>query len=184
MVEFNELKINQNGNLLIIDVSIKSQDYYTNVYLDKITIDDQVTYIDDGPSTTPLFVQTIDGNQKTYHLELDKVALTKALNNELFFVYVKTKGTPSIDTPCGMDNITTIGVCTYLYPIYQTSMLYMNEVLKTCIIPKNYIDHILKFKALDMAITIGQYTQAIKYFNKFYLTLNTSLPSSNCGCNG
>lgn len=184
MIQFNELKITQNGDLLIIDVSVKSDSYYTDVYIDTIKIDDQDTYIDEGPSTTPLFTYTVSDDLKTVHLELDKVALNSALTSKLFFVYVKTKGTPSIDTPCGLDNVTTIGVCTYLYPIYQATMLYMNEVLVDCNISKNFVDHILKFKALDTCITMGQYTQAIKYWKKFYLNLPTSSITSNCGCNG
>jgi hypothetical protein len=39
MIQFNDLKITSDGKTLIIDVSVKDLDYYTNVFLDSIIID-------------------------------------------------------------------------------------------------------------------------------------------------
>ena len=41
MVAFQELRITPDGQKLIIDVSVKDLEYYTNVYLDTIQIDTQ-----------------------------------------------------------------------------------------------------------------------------------------------
>ena len=43
MIQFNELRISQSGDRLIIDVSVKDLEYYTNVYLSEILIDTQDT---------------------------------------------------------------------------------------------------------------------------------------------
>ena len=47
MVQFNELRITPDNRELIIDVSVKDLDIYTNVYLDYIMIDNQDTFIED-----------------------------------------------------------------------------------------------------------------------------------------
>ena len=47
MVQFNELRITPDNKELIIDVSVKDLDIYTNVYLDYIMIDNQDTFIED-----------------------------------------------------------------------------------------------------------------------------------------
>ena len=53
MVHFNELRIyNQH---LIIDVSVLEEAYYANVFLDSIVIDNQNTYVGNGPSSNPIY---------------------------------------------------------------------------------------------------------------------------------
>ena len=60
MVQFNELRITPDNKELIIDVSVKDLDIYTNVYLDYIMIDNQDTFIEDGPSDNPIYTHTIE----------------------------------------------------------------------------------------------------------------------------
>ena len=65
-------------------------------------------------------------------------------------------------------------------------MLYTKELGDTCSIPKNFIDYILKVKALDLSLKTGNYQEAIRYWNRlfknFYYTNNVEF--SNCGCYG
>ena len=129
MVQFNELRITPDGQKLIIDVSVKDLEYYTNVYLDTVQID-------------------------------------------------------AANTPCGMDNITTLGVVSNLYPLYQHAFSYIKELGNTCSIPKNFINYILQYKAFELAIKTGHYTKAIKYWKKFFMGIKDSVITSNCGCYG
>ena len=144
MVQFNELKITPDGQRLIIDVSIKDLEYYTNVYLDTIQIDTQDTFVESGPSSEVVYTKVIEGDTKLVRLELGTGDLLPTLSDNLFFVYVRIKGTPAANTPCGMDNIITLGVVSNLYPLYQHAFSYIKELNDTCSIPKNFINYILQ----------------------------------------
>ena len=184
MVQFNELRITPDGQRLIIDVSVKDLEYYTNVYLDDVLIDTQDTFVESGPSSKVVYRGSIMGDSKSIRLELGTGNLLPTLNDNLFFVYVRTKGAPAANTPCGMDNITTLGVVSNLYPLYQYTFSYIKELSNTCSIPKNFINYILQYKAFELAIKTGHYTEAIRYWKKFFMGIKDSVITSNCGCYG
>lgn len=121
---------------------------------------------------------------KSYRIEVNKNDSTLTFKDNLLFVYVKTNGTPASDTPCGMDNITTLGVVSNLYPLYQHAFSYIKELGDTCSIPKNFINYILQYKVFELAIKTGHYTKAIKYWKKFFMGIKDSVITSNCGCYG
>ena len=73
MVQFNELRITPDGQKLIIDVSVKDLEYYTNVYLDTIQIDTQDTFVESGPSSEVVYTEVIEGNMKALELALKEV---------------------------------------------------------------------------------------------------------------
>lgn len=213
MVDFNELRVSPDRKNLIIDVSIKDLSYYENVYIDSIIIDTQDTYIPSGPSNSPIFTyevvsnvtpvyslpdcgcnqvqdyidkencfETSNNEEKRVRLELDNTALDNHLKGNLFFVYVITKGTPSSDTPCNMDNTINLGVTADTYPIY-TNMLTSLKELESCGTPKLFTDAFLRFKAFELSIKTGQYSQVINYWNKYFKSLD--IPNNtNCSCNG
>lgn len=213
MVDFNELRVSPDRKNLIIDVSIRDLSYYENVYIDSIIIDTQDTYIPSGPSNSPIFTyevvsnvtpvyslpdcgcnqvqdyidkencfETSNNEEKRVRLELDNTALDNHLKGNLFFVYVITKGTPSSDTPCNMDNTINLGVTADTYPIY-TNMLNSLKELESCGTPKLFTDAFLRFKAFELSIKTGQYSQIINYWNKYFKSLD--IPNNtNCSCNG
>lgn len=213
MVDFNELRVSPDRKNLIIDVSIKDLPYYENVYIDSIIIDTQDTYIPSGPSNSPIFTyevvsnvtpvyslpdcgcnqvqdyidkencfETSNNEEKRVRLELDNIALNNHLKGNLFFVYVITKGTPASDTPCNMDNTINLGVTADTYPIY-TNMLNSLKELESCGTPKLFTDAFLRFKAFELSIKTGQYSQVINYWNKYFKSLD--IPNNtNCSCNG
>ena len=184
MVTFQELRITPDGQKLIIDVSVRDLEYYTDVYLDTVQIDTQDTFVESGPSSKAVYTEVIGGNTKSARLELGTGDLLPALNDSLFFVYIRTKGTPAADTPCGMDNITALGVVSDLYPLYQHAFSYIRELGDTCSIPRNLINCILQYKAFELAVKTGHYTEAIKYWKKFFMGIKNPVITSNCGCYG
>ncbi len=191
MIQFNELRVTPNGEKLVIDASIKGHRYYDDVYIDTVIIDTQDTYVANGPSTEPVFYHEVVVDEdsglegkKRVRLELDSTSLNTPLCDTLFFVYVVAKGTPSEDTPCGMDNQTTLGVVANLYPVYRTLVNYMKEVENDCEVPKNFIDTLLRFKAIELSVRTGHYTQAIKYWNKFFRGIKGKTINTGCGCYG
>lgn len=183
MIEVKELRIIDCDGKLVIDVSISPLPYYNDVYFDQIIIDTQDTHLDNNnPSATPVYQKIIEGNQKAIRLELDSLDLG-SVKDTLFFVYIITKGTPSSDTPCGMDNNTNLKVVTDLKPIYDKAMKFLAEVNNNCDIPGNLMDFIFKLQGFDLAIKTCNFNLAKKFWTKYFKnpTYFTDI-ISNCGC--
>lgn len=183
MVQFNELHITSDGKTLIIDVSVKDLTYYENVYLDSIQIETQDTF----GSANPCYTKTIEKDGvKNIKLELGTGDLLPSLTDNLFFVYVRTKGTPAADTPCGMDNVTTLGVTLYLYNIYCGMLKTLQlEGIAPCTSPKAFVNEFFKYKGLQLSILTGNYESAIKYFKSLSSNKSQSInATSKCGCHG
>lgn len=213
MLEFRELRITPDGKHLIIDVAVINSSYYDNVLIDNIIIDTQDTYVQNGPSSKPIYQYKVEddevqnlyalpeecscnpvlieedesycftyGYEEGRHIRLMLSTKDIPLNNMLF-VYAIAKGAPAPETPCGMDNSIIMSTVVNLYPIYQESIKYIRELNCDCNIPRGFIDMILRYKAIELCIRTGNYVQAIKYWKKFLLDIN-SVTSYNCRCNG
>ena len=200
MVQFNELRITPNNKYLIIDVSIKNEPYYNNVFIDSVIIDNQDTYVSSGPSNKPVYIYnnesdevikvytTCDCNpvldedksycfindnysKKNIRLILNYQDLGLSLIDNMFFIYAIASGTPAVGTPCGMDNSITMGTVVNLHPIYCRTIQYLKELSNDCNVPDGLIDMYLKIKALELSVKTGNYTQAINYWNKYFKKL-------------
>ena len=196
MIQFNTLKITQDGKDLIINASVKNLSYYTNVLIGSIVIDNQDTYSASGPSSNPIYKHSFAGKDLVTNEDIagfKNISITVSakelfdnngdLNDDILYVYLIAVGTPSADTPCGMDNVNTLGVALNLRPIYNNGINYIKQVESTCEIPKDFIDFILRYKALDLALKTENYIQANKYWNKFFKNNNVvSLNTNSCGC--
>lgn len=110
----------------------------------------------------------LDNNAKRVRLLLSPSDLGVALDKNMFFVYAIATGTPSKDTPEEFVNIITTGTVVDLYPIYKDTIKYLKELSCECTIPRKFTNMILRYKALELCIKTGNYTQAIKYWNKFF----------------
>lgn len=60
MIKFNELRITPDNKYLIIDVNVEDSSYYEDVIIDSIVIDTQNTYVNNGPSSTPIFTYRVE----------------------------------------------------------------------------------------------------------------------------
>ena len=105
----------------------------------------------------------------------------------MFFVYIECDGTPASDTPCRLDEMTTLGVTFDYGTIYNPAMGYTRELVNTCEMPQNFIDFILNVNALKMSIETEHYVPAIGYWqwlmnNIFGKTIDYGLKP--CGCHG
>lgn len=196
MIQFNTLKITQDGKNLIINASVKNLRYYTKVLIGSIVIDNQDTYSASGPSSNPIYKHSFAGKDLVTNKDiagLKNINITVSakelldnkgdLNDDILYVYLIAVGVPSADTPCGMDNVNTLGVALNIRPIYNNGINYIKQVESTCEIPKDFIDFILRYKALDLALKTENYIQANKYWNKFFKNNNVvSLNTNSCGC--
>lgn len=185
MVQFNELRITPDGQKLIIDVSVKDLKYYTDVYLNSIQIDTQDTFVESGPSSEVAYTKTIDGNSKSVRLELGIGDLLPTLTDNLFFVYIRTKGTPAANTPCGDDNSLSLGTIFYPYGIYCNLLKTLQlEGIGPCNVPKAFVNEFFKYKGLQFSLLTGNNLSAIKYFNSLLNKLQITNSISKCRCHG
>ena len=152
-----------------------------------------LTYsLSDTCNCNPIMISTDESYCFTYgtqklknvRLELNIQDLNVSPCKTMFFVYVKSKGTVSVDTPCGFYEDQIIGTVVNLQAIYSKTMLYIKQIERNCDIPKDFIDMILKLRSIELCIKTGNYIQAIKYWNKFFLNLDCDSLSYNCNCYG
>lgn len=130
-------------------------------------------------------------NQKEVHLVLCPNDFNETFNkgnfsDNMYFVYFTTKGTPSPNTPCRLDETTTLGVTFDYGLIYANTMCYTKELADDCSIPIGFADFILYVAALKLSIETEHYMDAIKQFE--YIKNNgcmgvTGLINKPCGCN-
>ncbi len=183
MIEFNKLLITPYNKAIYIDVSVLDMPYFKNVYIDKIIIDTQDTFNNNGPSSTPVYTYQVDGNIKNIQLTVnDTDILTSSMTGTMFFVYVITKGTPSSDVPCGLDNNSTLGVVVDTYHIYKRGLKFIQEAFDNCNIPQYFINFILQYKAFQMCLKTRDFPMAIMYWKKFWSDIVKH--PNKCTCHG
>ena len=183
MIKFTELRV-QKERLTIVAEVREIENYYDNVYIDKIIIDSQDTFNTSGPSANPIYSVTVNGNEKKVSISLSSTELGGIdMDHTMFFVYGVAKGTPAPETPCGYDDVNSVGVTFSMCPIYNKTMGYIKEVENSCEIPKDFINMIIQLKAIQYSVDSGHFTQAVKYYNKFYKNLSVNT-SHTCGCHG
>ena len=183
MVIFEELRITNDGKTLIVRARVREGNAYQNIYINKVTIDTEETYTDGSDGSNGVYTETIN-DQKEITLYISTYKLdTVELKDHLFFVYVHTTGNITGAVPCGADNKVTMGVTLYMGDLYNRFMSGIKEVGKTCTVPKDFIDNLLKFKAMQLSLDSGHYTQGINYYKQWFKDdeFNTNL-TPNCGC--
>lgn len=185
MIRFATLKASGECRQLVIDASIEAYSFYDDVYIDSVVIDTQDTFMTYGPSSSSVYTKSIDGNSKHVTLILDKTDFNAAVDfgKDLFFVYITVKGTMTPDTPCGYDRYYDLGIAVNMHNLYKSLMGGIRQVEETCNIPKQLIDKYLQLKAFTTSLKTGNYTLAIKYWNKFFRNcVITDDTSTKCEC--
>jgi hypothetical protein len=96
MVQFEQLRVSDDGKKLYIDIHVNKASYFENVYIDSITIIDanskekdctskDYTGISETNPYTPnnnfIYKQTVSGNEKELHLVLSKADFDAAFTN-------------------------------------------------------------------------------------------------------
>ncbi len=197
MVIFDQLKISDNGKLMMVNFHVNGAEYFKNIYLESLTImtADQVSETDPLTSTAQyIYKVEFEDNLKEYNVALQPTDFnenfTKSnFSSDLFFVYVKCKDAPIIGCPpCRLDELTTLGVTFDENLLHQKVLGYTNDLLADCNVPQGFTDFILLWQAFKSAIESEHYIPAIKYWKMLF-----DIPvgsggyignTGNCGCNG
>lgn len=209
MIRFTTCRIASDGKHLLIGAMVDNLDYYKDVYLDTLIIDTDETYSTTGPSDEPLYTLSItddarqvarvwgprvlqqsdveiEGSSDIKRIDISLTAKDlglESLQNNIFFVYVIARGTPASDTPCNMDNATSMQVALDWGPIYLRAMQGVRELAKTCVTPKGYIDSYLRYTALKAALASGNFSDAISFWQKYFRWTKLT-KVEDCGCAG
>ena len=193
-VIFDQLRIADDGKKMYINLHVNKAEYFNDIYLDSITIitADKVSETNpDIPTSDYIYNKVFEDNQK----EADLVLLPSDFNehftksnfsSDLFFVFVKIKGTPSECTPCRLDEEITLGVTFDENLLYQRVMGFTKGLTDDCQIPTEFTDFILLWNAFKASVETEHYVPAIKFWKMLFDNRGSVAMSKpkNCGCHG
>ena len=110
--------------------------------------------------------------------------LEGGFSRHMLFVYLECGGIPAPDTPCGLDEFVTLGV-TYDYGLlYYNAMRLTRELADKCRAPTGFIDFILNYNALKVAVETDHYVPAVKFWKSLQEFTHGGRSTKHCGCHG
>jgi hypothetical protein len=183
MVDITKAYLNDN-NELCIEASVKSDSYYTNVYIDSVLIDTQDTFISTGPSENTVYRKTLSGNKKEVSLIIKETDTLTTFGDNLLIIYIVTKGIPSSDVPCGKDN-TTVSTAVFDTRSAICGILKsLKQEISSCVPPRFFINDYMKYKAIQLSIINKDYITAVEYYNNFFKENKAPSFTKHCKCHG
>ena len=193
MVSINEFVIARDAKYLYLKASIDDMEYFENVFIDYLEF--TLHKVVNGTIETSTIELNPDGTLHTEPLETEvkNVDLTLTpqdlglsdFQTPVIEVKVYTKGYPSADTPCGMDEAYVVGITYNESVLYDKGLSFIHQVGQDCNIPDDFINWILSSSAFDLALKSGNMNDALSWWLR--LTSNRSngySRNSNCGCHG
>lgn len=203
-VIFDQLRISDDGNRMYIDLHVNKASHFDKVYLDSLIImtADKVSETDPKlPTEDFIYAKKLTGNEKELHLSLTLSDFAKSwetdyqgrkfqkgdMSKNLFFVYVRCKGTPDACTPCTLDEEITLGVVFDENILHQRVMGYTKQLTDACHIPMGFVDFILLWNAFKSSVETEHYQAAIRFFNMLFGSLEDTGSIGfvkGCGCHG
>ena len=207
MIHYNNLYITEDSKYLVIDVAIDEDSTYDDVYLDRIAIDTQDTYITNGPSNNAKIFRiggddvegpSINGIEevKNSGKDIKRVKHTKLtlsakdlgvnLNKDMLFIYSTASGFIPEDKSDVIKYITNtiLNVVVNTYEVYKSIIPLIKEIGELCKDPISFIDRELQIKAVEYSIKNSNYLLAIKYWKKYFMDNTITSSSNKCNCNG
>lgn len=196
MINFKNCLVTENS--IYIDVRIKPHVFFENCYINRVVINDVSNFHNTGPNIDNCVYDSgeLSGDNKEFRHFISPGLFkkrVKCISDNIYFIYVQTKGLPSIDTPCGHDvEWYSIAIIDYKY-IYDRSLSYIRELIDCrCSKPRHFVDFILRFKAFEMCLISKEWERAIEYFKKYFsrdsgcnCKKTCGEPKcKSCGCNG
>ena len=206
MVIFNELRITEDKECLIVDCSIEDIDGYDGMYIDSVTVEYYKNVTEDGSASDHAItmyektdgavgITSYRGTLKASSLDKETFG-TDTLAGGLFFITVSCDGTPEnpeilASYSCGADNTIDVGVAIDWHSVYSLGIGYAAKLAYNCEdpcdIPDGFENFILYWYALQLAISTCDWFQVRKLWDKFMRALagNGTVVSSGggCGCN-
>lgn len=212
MIQFDLLKFDQDNNL-IIQASVPDKEYFENVSLTGVYIDTHKSYSYVGPSSNPVYKYEIkdeheipDGDTPSIDIPIDSFKRSIGRNSEnkvkhlslvipstdilcdikgtVFFVWVTATGLPAFDTPCGQDVPQKVQWVINTSQIYEKVIPLLKSMNCDCGNNKDFSNIFLKYKAFQYSMNLGDYTEGINIWNKFFSKEKVITIKKGCGCHG
>ena len=187
MLEFTLLEVSDDNSCIHIKANVVDASYTQDVYINKIVI---VTKDNYDAINIPVkekavyYDDTLNVKKLNLSLTLNQLIGLKSLENQLLYVYVYTEDLPTVDVlkyPCGADKNLIVGALFNWYPLYQRGMNKFKAFKDSCNVNKDFIDFILLFKYLQLAIKCNDIPTINNIWDKLFLNSNT-LTSNKCNC--
>lgn len=203
MVIFNELRIADDKQSLLVECYIEGLGIYSGMYIKEIYVDYYKNAMTSGvPSDKAIQIYDNTNNQTSVNAVrscllandsrvADKFGISD-FDNGMFYVYVYCDGTlpSSVSTlPCGYDDASDTGVIIDWKKMYEIGMQYVSTLSSRCFEKCNELpgfeNFITVWNALKIAISTCDYSLAEKIWEKFIRYYNPSTMSGGdgCGCN-
>jgi hypothetical protein len=186
MITFRELIIRPCGKSLEIDATIQYQTEFPNAYISNLSIDTAATFIDNGPSTTPVFTKTYTNTTKTIVESIAKEQFNNVdLKNTLLFVYITVQGLPVDYDTCKYGPAKTIRAVANLHKIYNSIVSFVKSANGNCSNNSGIINNMMLLKAFEYGNLTCNFHQIINIWNRIINKKSSPIAlSKGCGCNG
>ena len=188
MVIFKKLELNTEGTEIELMANVRTESYFTNVFIKSIKVDTQDTYVEGGaPSQNAITVANYgdDSDVKSVDLHLTSLDLNNLdLLKNFFIFYIQATGAPSPDVPCGLDSEYAIGVIYNKPSIYTQGLNLLKNLGNNCEVSPDILNFIAQTKGLDYALETGNLPEAIEYWNSFFSEIKTPSIINRCCCHG
>ena len=205
MVTFNELRICEDGNYLIVDCEIDNVDVFKNMYIQNIYLEYYKNASSVGMPSDKAHViyenKYDDASVKSKRVVFSKAELSStefgisSFDGEMFYVIVECGGAPTAEIsymPCGEDDPRTIGVVIDWRLFYSRGMGYIASLFDDCgnpCQPTDEFEHfIILWNALRLAVETCDWEMVKDLWDKFRLAKGTRGDSAfgkvfgGCGC--
>lgn len=134
------------------------------------------------------FAKSIDINSenKVKHLSLviPSTDILCDIKGTVFFVWVTATGLPAFDTPCGQDVPQKVQWVINPSQIYEKVIPLLKSMNCDCGNNKDFSNIFLKYKAFQYSMNLGDYTEGINIWNKFFSKEKVITIKKGCGCHG
>lgn len=189
MIYFDNTKFIDRKHIQV-NVQVPDLSYFTNVYIDRIVVTSDNEFEKKGYVTDKGYILVPSGNTKNQTFSVSLADLGESGNEpKLYYIYVKIKGTPASDTPCGMDNEWDVYAVADLHTIYDKAVHLMNCGNDcgcsddACHTNTRLANFSLEYYRLKSSLEFKDFENAIDSFNKLTgITVKNEYIPSNCGC--
>lgn len=202
MVIFNEIRLSDDKDKIIVDCSVEDLSVYSNVYIESIYIDyyknnQKVTGYSDKAiqiynNTEGTLVKTVRTclSMTTDELKIETNFGINSFDDGMFYIFVYCGGTPSAEVatmPCGYDEDMDVAVVLDWQKLYEVGMSYIAQYSNdcTCAQPAGLDNFILSWNALKLASGTCDYALMSKLYDKlvrFYSNISPDTVSGGCSC--
>ena len=203
MVIFNDLRITEDKDCLIVDCYIEDIDGYAGMYIDSVYVDyyENVTTFGVPTEKAIKLYEHVDGkNDRAIRKVLKKSQLnastfgTDTFDKGLFFITVRCDGTPTNPSilegySCGRDDVVDVGAALDWKSVYERGIGYAAKLADECNTCENlggFKDFIFLWYALQLAISTCNWDEVRKLWKKIWRkkSMGAVHPAlkSGCGC--